>query len=122
MKIQFSRTGGIAGIRYLLTLDLDQSPRAIADAVRQLVEQAKFFELQVWYRKPLPDQFQYWVSVEDGIRSHQVRADESALPNSLRPLVERLLDMARAGSGDGVHLTVRSSSSSESRAPSRDWT
>lgn len=102
MKIQFSRTGGFAGIKLQLTLDLNQSPEPIADAVRRLVEKSKFFELPAECRQPQPDQFQYWVSVEDDDRSHQVRADESAIPASLRPLIERLLEMARAGSGAGA--------------------
>ena len=95
MKIQFSRTGGFAGIKLQWELDLDKSPRPVARAVQRLVKESKFFELPAECRQPRPDQFQYLVAVEHDGRRHQVRADESALPENLRPLVERLLELAQ---------------------------
>lgn len=97
MKIQFTRSGGFAGIRTQITLDLDDLPTAERKAIRSLVDQANFFDLPAECLSPRPDAFQYRVVIEHGGRRHQVRADERGAPESLRPLLERLMQLARAG-------------------------
>ena len=99
MKIQFSRTGGFAGIKTQLTLDLADLPAAGRKAMEMFIDKAGFFELPAECRSPRPDAFQYLVAVEHEGRRHQVRADEAAVPEKLRPLLDRLMELAREETG-----------------------
>jgi hypothetical protein len=98
MKIQFSRSGGFAGIRLALTLDSSELSPKDRQELERLVREASFFKLPGSFLspQPQPDAFQYQITVEDGGQSHRVLAGDRGAPKALRPLIERLEELARA--------------------------
>ena len=98
MKIRFTRSGGFAGIRLALTLDSSELSPKDRQAVEQLLREADFYRLPPSSLSPpaQPDTFQYQISIEGEGRSHQVRVGGQGAPESLRPLLERLEEIARA--------------------------
>jgi hypothetical protein len=96
MQISFERSGGFAGISLNTTVDTANLPPTDAAQLRQLVEVADFFHLPARMASPAqPDRFQYQLTVEDGDRHHTAILDESAVPGTLRPLLDWLLNAAR---------------------------
>lgn len=98
MRVQFTRTGGIAGITLTVTLDSQQLPQAEADRLRRLIAAAAFFDQPESLKSAAPgaDRFQYRVTVEEGDRKKKVETDESSCPETFRSLLDYLVDSARA--------------------------
>ncbi|MEH2288658.1 protealysin inhibitor emfourin [Nostoc sp.] len=92
MRISFERTGGFAGITKKTTVDTDTLPPNEASTLPRLVEAADLFRLPELITSPTPqsDRFQYKLTVEDNGKQHTVTVSESALPGTLRPLIEWL--------------------------------
>jgi hypothetical protein len=63
-----------------------------------LVEGAHFFDLPPVLKPPVEgaDRFQYRLTVERGKQFHTVETSESAAPEQLQPLLDRLTDAARS--------------------------
>src|SRR5262245_6574832 len=97
MRIQFTRSGGFAGIRLRLTLDLNELPPKDREELKRLVREADFFKLSESFPspQPQPDAFQYQIRVEGEGGAHQVLAGSRG-PPALRPLIERLEELAKA--------------------------
>lgn len=97
MKIQFERSGGVAGMRMTTTVNTETLPAAEAQMLREMVDKAKFFDLPAVLEtsKQGADRFQYRLTVEVGGRRHTVETGEAAAPQTLQPLLERLGAMAR---------------------------
>jgi len=68
-----------------------------AQKLRQLVEEADFFNLprKIASRVPQPDRFQYELSLEEDGQHHTVTLSEEAMPAKLRPLIKWLMEKAR---------------------------
>lgn len=92
MRISFERTGGFAGISRKKTVDTASIPANEADQLPSLVEAADFFNLpeKITASTTQPDRFQYKLTIEDEKREHTVTVSETALPGTLRPLIEWL--------------------------------
>jgi hypothetical protein len=90
MRIEFTRSGGFAGLRISRVLDTDAMPEAQALELKQLVESADFFGLPESFSSGGADKFQYKITIESDGRTHTVEADERAVPPALAPLVKRL--------------------------------
>jgi hypothetical protein len=43
-----------------------------------------------------PDRFQYRLTIQDGDRQHQITVGETAVPSSLRPLLDWLMEAVRS--------------------------
>ncbi len=101
-RVQFERTGGFAGLRLAVDLNIDSLSAAEADELRRLVEGARFFELPSEVVSPAEgaDQFVYKLTVESADRSHTVEVAESAVPETLRPLIDWLTAAARRRRGE----------------------
>lgn len=102
LRIAFARSGGFAGIVLETTVDTAALPPAEARELEALVRQADFFALP---ERPdgAPggaDRFQYDLTIARGEQRHSVSLGESAVPATLRPLLDRLLAIAR-GRGKG---------------------
>ena len=99
MKVAFSRSGGVAGIRLTATLDTEMLPPDEADHLRQLIAAASFFDQPSSRQSPIrrADRFQYQVTVEEGDRIKKVELDESSVPETLQSLLDYLTDSARSG-------------------------
>jgi hypothetical protein len=96
MLIRFERTGGFAGMRMATTVDTTSLPAGEAQALHDLVAAAGFYDLPRQIAGAGADRFQYVLAVEEGERQHTVAVDETAIPESLRPLVDRLTAIARS--------------------------
>jgi hypothetical protein len=89
--IFFKRSGGFVGQGLRFQLDLEQLPVEYARELHQLIDQSQFFSLpENFIVKFKPDEYQYTITVESGDLCHTVRANDSTMPDSLRPLVDQL--------------------------------
>jgi hypothetical protein len=97
MHIQFERTGGFAGMRLTATIDSDTISPDDAGTLRDLIHAASFFDLPIKSQKAPSgaDRFQYKLMVEIDNRRHAIEIDESAVPPSLRPLLNWLTEKAK---------------------------
>jgi hypothetical protein len=97
MRISFQRTGGFAGITKNKTVDTATLSPNEADVLPRLVEAADLFKLpeQITSANPQSDRFQYKLTVEDHGKQHTVTVSESAMPGTLRPLIEWLNQAAQ---------------------------
>lgn len=98
MKIDFTRSGGFAGMRLAVRIDTDTLPSTEADRLRLLIEEGRFFNLPASLKSNLPggDRFQFRIKVEEGGKRKEVFADEAVVPETLRPLIDYLTDWARS--------------------------
>lgn len=85
-------------MRLTATLDCKKLPPKEADHLKRLIDATAFFAQPASLRSATPggDRFQFEVTVEDGGRRKTLEMDESSVPDTLRPLLEYLLDFARA--------------------------
>lgn len=89
--ITFKRSGGFIGKGMRFELKLEELPRDRAQALVRLIEQSEFFKLpENLIVRFNPDEYQYTITVDMGVIYHTVRANDTTLPASLRPLVEEL--------------------------------
>jgi len=97
VKVEFWRTGGVAGIRLTSTLDTEKLPPQEADRLRRLISTACFFDQPSSLKSSTSgaDRFQYQVTVEEGDRIKKVEIDESCIPRTFQPLIDYLLNSCR---------------------------
>lgn len=96
MHIQFERTGGFAGIQLKTTLDSESLSADDAATLRDLLHAASFFDLPPNQKTtPGADRFHYEISVKIDHRQHAIEIDEPAVPPSLRPFLDWLLEKAK---------------------------
>jgi len=94
--ILFERTGGFAGRKISLSLDLDSLPSDQAGTLRGLLETCDFFSQPVSPSAPsVPDEFVYFITVATDTVEHTIQTSDTAMEESLRPLVEELARLAR---------------------------
>jgi len=92
--IFFKRSGGFVGQGMRLQVDLEELPLEAAHSIARLLEQADFFRLpENFIVKFNPDEYQYTITVDADQLCHTVRANDSTLPASLRPLVDQLASL-----------------------------
>ncbi len=97
MRIHFERSGGFTGLALAATVESDTLSQQDELRLRELIDEAGFFELPAVLHDTasVADQFRYKVTVEMAGRSHTVEASEGAVPPPLRPLLEWLGRAAR---------------------------
>ena len=78
-------------------IDTETLPPEEAREIAAMVETADFFELPkaLVTSAPGADRFQYELAVSDEGRSHAVSLNDGAVPERLRPLLNRLSRIAR---------------------------
>jgi len=96
MHIEFVRSGGFGGIRLTGSFDTEKLPPEQAATLGKLVDGAGFFRLsdQIKPASPVPDQFEYRVTISFVEQTHSVVVDESVVPPGLRPLLDFLTTLA----------------------------
>lgn len=96
MHIDFTRTGGFAGIRLTTTVDTQDLAAEQASTLDKLVSDAGFFKLpeQLQSASPAPDRFQYALTISSGQQTHSITVNDAAAPESLRPLLNYLTTLA----------------------------
>jgi hypothetical protein len=97
LRISFERSGGFAGISMRTAIDGKDLAPGEAQKLRQLVEEADFFNSpgKIMSRSPQPDRFQYELRLEEKGRQHTVTMSEEAVPAKLKPLVNWLMEKSR---------------------------
>ena len=96
MKIQFERTGGFAGMKLAIDLDLESLPVDDASIIQKLIEAADLFHLELPpENQVMRDGFQYHLSIETEDNQCSFLMDDTALTDKLRPLVNELTLLAR---------------------------
>ena len=85
-------------MRLTATLDTEMLPPKEAERLRRLIVSAALLDLPASLKSvtPRPDQFQYRVVVEEGDRKKQVDMNEASIPETFQPLLDYLIDLARA--------------------------
>lgn len=95
--IHYKRTGGTMGNELAANFDLDEMPDDLAQRLHNLITETRFFATPVSHElMPRPDEFEYTVSIHAGQSMHTVRATDTSMPESLRPLIEELTELAKA--------------------------
>lgn len=96
-RISFERSGGFAGITLSGDVDVDALSDIEAQQARQLIEQAKLFELprRIQSRSPMPDGFVYKITIEDGGKKRTITVGDQSAPPTLKPLLDFLTAQAR---------------------------
>ena len=84
------------GRKVSLSLSLDELPADQSGTLERLVNESDFFNLD---DSPLknhaPDQFLYMIIVDTGKIQHTVHANDTSMPETLRPLIHELMAHTR---------------------------
>jgi len=103
MRIIFERSGGLMGLKSDLTIDLDELPLDQAETLRKSLDEANFFTLpENPPTRPVPDGFQYTITVETGTNTHTIHTSDTTAPDELRPLLQELSQRARSQHGPKI--------------------
>ncbi len=95
--INFRRAGGTVGREITLDTDLDSLPGPAAQRLEGLLTESNFFEIPTANNlMTRPDEYEYTISVTAGNSMHTVRVTDTTMPESLHPLIEELVELARA--------------------------
>jgi hypothetical protein len=99
MRIEFVRSGGFAGLFLTANIDLQTLPPDESATFEREINDTAFFELpeQIKSSFPMPDRFEYQITVTSPQRTHTVTVSESLVTDALRLLVDHLTDLARTG-------------------------
>lgn len=99
-RVRFERSGGVAGMRTVSTIDSESLPAEERKRLRSLIDRAGFFGLpEGIISPPLPDQFRYTITVEIDGKTRTVRTTDTDAPEQLKPLIEWLNETARRALG-----------------------
>ena len=79
-----------------LALDSAELPPGEREALEGLVARARFFELPEQRASVNPDAFLYDLSIEREGRRHAICLGDRDAPAELKPLLARLIEMARS--------------------------
>ena len=102
MRVSCRKTGGVAGLKISAEVDSDQLSPSQAQKMKELVERAKLFDQAPKPGgKPMPDQFQYEIVVEDQGKKHSFVTNDAAASEELLDLVDWLFDASRKQKKDG---------------------
>jgi hypothetical protein len=97
--INFKRTGGSIGKELTMDFDLNNMPAGEARRLHNLLNESRFFEVPVINDlRASPDEYEYVITVVAGNSIHTVHVSDTSMPQSLRPLVEDLTEIAKEAS------------------------
>ena len=102
MKIDFGRTGGLAGLRLSVAFDTNSLTSEQAAEIEKLVVSSRFYELPPGTKQEAstPDRFEYRVRISSPARgAHAIVVGETTVPDGLRPLLDYLTALAMRGHG-----------------------
>jgi hypothetical protein len=93
--INFRRTGGNMGTETTMDFDLGNMPASVARRLDGLLTSSNFFDVPlVGDLRTSPDEYQYDITVVAGNSIHTIHVSDTSMPESLRPLVEELTELA----------------------------
>lgn len=85
-------------MRIVASIDLDDLDEELAAELRQMIEEADFFNLptEISSESTGADMFQYKLSAETDEQQHTVSIQNTEPPEALRTLIRRLTILARS--------------------------
>ncbi|HEV3117950.1 MAG TPA: protealysin inhibitor emfourin [Gemmataceae bacterium] len=93
IKIEFTKSGGIAGLHGTTKVDSSTLPAEEERQLRRLIAAARFFELPSDLLDTRgADRFQYTITIEMGRKRHTVEVCDGAVPAALQPLLTWLCE------------------------------
>jgi emfourin len=93
--INFKRTGGSIDREMTMSFDFDSMPGSIARRLQGLLAESNFFDVPVVNDlRAAPDEYQYDITVVAGNAIHTIHVSDTSMPQSIRPLVEGLTELA----------------------------
>ncbi|HEY6245852.1 MAG TPA: protealysin inhibitor emfourin [Pyrinomonadaceae bacterium] len=95
MKIEFSRSGGIAGPAVGRSVEIDTNDLSATDAneLAQLINKADLAKQRTpSTSRPVPDAFHYRITVSDKGQSHTIVTSDADMPEHVQPLIDWLID------------------------------
>ena len=89
MRINFTQSGGFAGIDTELMLDSNSLTSSEMNEIQAMLEDSGFFELSSSSHNPMKgaDYFVYEITVETDGRIHRVKTTDLTMPSTLAPLI-----------------------------------
>lgn len=94
--ISYKRTGGAIGKEIAVDFNLAEMPANISQRLQNLITESNFFANPVVNEAlSRPDEFEYTVTIDAGNSMHTVRTTDTSMPESLRPLIEDLTELAK---------------------------
>ena len=80
-----------------MDFDLSSMPGSAAQRLDGLLTDSNFFDIPLVHDlRTNPDEYQYDITVVAGNSIHSVHVSDTSMPDSLRPLVEELTELAEA--------------------------
>jgi emfourin len=93
--INFKRTRGSMESEMAMDFDLDSMPGSVARRLQSLLTDSNFFEVPVVNDlRVAPDEYRYDITVVAGNSIHTIHVSDTSMPQTVRPLVEELTDLA----------------------------
>jgi hypothetical protein len=85
------------GREMAMDFDLGSMPGSAAQRLHGLLTESNFFDVPlVNDLHTAPDEYQYDITVVAGNSIHTIHVSDTSMPESLRPLVEELTELAEA--------------------------
>ena|SRR5262245_48856677 len=96
MRVSCKKTGGVAGLKISAEVDSEDLSPDERREMKELVERAKLFDQAAKPGgKPMPDQFQYEIMVEDQGKKHSFVTNDASASEELLDLLDWLFAEAR---------------------------
>jgi len=93
--INFRRTGGSLDREIAMDVDLGSIPGDAAQRIHGLLTESNFFDIPtVNDLRAGPDEYKYTITIIAGNSLHTVHVTDTSMPESIRPLVEELTELA----------------------------
>ena len=97
-RVRLTRSGGLAGLSLVASVDLDDLPPATAETVRAALDKVDFKPRRRRAARGapvgLPDAYQYDVEVIDGKKRRSLTAHDPVTSRELQALLDALLPLA----------------------------
>ena len=95
MQIEVKRSGGFAGITTTFLADEKLATPDEISQLEELVNKAKFFDLssEPQAKRDGADYYTYEITVEMGLMRHTVKATDITISQSLRSIINQVMDI-----------------------------
>lgn len=80
-----------------MDFDLNNMPASESRRLHNMLNESKFFEVPMLNDlRASPDEYEYMITVIAGNSIHTVHVSDTSMPESLRPFIEDLTEIAKA--------------------------
>ena len=97
MRIIFDRTGGFAGLKISMDLELSNLDAAQAENLLDLIKATDFFNVpEPENSLGFQDGFQYSITIKGEEKERTIHANDRSMTDWLRPMIDELTRIARS--------------------------